>query len=101
MGEGGGRRGMSTFLYLGSSQIINDTPPPNKTRKKNLLMQFLMPSLIQRVVLIPLMQKFLLRHICIYLFIRTKRSIMKVKIYKGFTYVHCIFVVAVIEDEEH
>jgi hypothetical protein len=35
MGEGGGRRGMSTFLYLGSSQIINDTPPPNKTKKKN------------------------------------------------------------------
>ena len=29
-------RGMLTFLYLGSSQIINDTPPPpqKKTRKK-------------------------------------------------------------------
>jgi hypothetical protein len=27
--EGGG----STFLYLGTSQIINDTPPPPKTRK--------------------------------------------------------------------
>jgi hypothetical protein len=53
---------------------------------------------IQKVVLIPLMQKFLLRHIYIYkmyLFIRTKRGIMKVKIYMGFTYVHCLFVVAV------
>ena len=36
----------------------------------------------------------------IYLFIRTKRGILKVKIYKGFTYVHCLFVVAVIGDEE-
>ena len=35
-----------------------------------------------------------------YLFMRTKRGIMKVKIYKGFTYVHCLFVVAVIGDEE-
>ena len=40
---------------------------------------------IQRVVLIPLMQKFLLRHIYIYLFLRQKRGIMKVTIYKGFT----------------
>jgi hypothetical protein len=48
----------------------------------------------KRVVLIPLMQKYLLMHIYIYLFIRTKRGIMKVKIYKGFTYVHCLFVVA-------
>jgi hypothetical protein len=48
------RGGGSTFLYLGSSQIINDTPQktrkkttPKKTRKKTdppLLMQFLMPS---------------------------------------------------------
>jgi hypothetical protein len=38
---------MSTFLYLGSSQIINDTPPPKKTRKIPLLMQFLMPSFVQ------------------------------------------------------
>jgi hypothetical protein len=35
-----------------------------------------------------------------YLFIRMKRGIMKVKIYKGFTYVHSLFVVAVIGDEE-
>ena len=42
----------------------------------------------------------LLRHIYIYLFIRTKRGIMKVKIYKGFTYVHCLFVVAGIGVEE-
>jgi hypothetical protein len=42
----------------------------------------------------------LLRHIYIYLFIRMKRGIMKVKIYKGFTYVHCLFVVAVIGNEE-
>jgi hypothetical protein len=27
--------GGSTFLYLGSSQIINDTPPPQKNKKKN------------------------------------------------------------------
>jgi hypothetical protein len=26
--------GMSTFLYLGSTQIINDTPPPQKKTKK-------------------------------------------------------------------
>jgi hypothetical protein len=26
-----GGRGASTFLYLGSSQIINDPPPPKKT----------------------------------------------------------------------
>jgi hypothetical protein len=38
--------------------------------------------------------------IYIYLFIRTKSGIMKVKIYKGFTYVHCLFVFAVIGDEE-
>jgi hypothetical protein len=61
---------MSTFLYLGSSQIINDNPPPQKNKNKN------------------------------HLFIKTKRGIMKVKIYKGFTYVHCLFVVAVIGDEE-
>jgi hypothetical protein len=37
----------STFLYLGSSQIINAPSQKNnnkKTRKKTLLMQFLMPS---------------------------------------------------------
>jgi hypothetical protein len=55
---------------------------------------------IQRVVLIPLMQKFLLRHIYIYLFLRQKRGIMKATIYKGFTYVHCLFVVAGIGVEE-
>jgi hypothetical protein len=44
--------------------------------------------------LIPLMQKFILRHIYIYLFLRQKRGIMKATIYKGFTYVHCLFVVA-------
>jgi hypothetical protein len=49
---------------------------------------------IQRVVLIPLMQKFLLRHIYIYLFLRQMRGILKVTIYKGFTYVHCLSVVA-------
>jgi hypothetical protein len=27
--------GMSTFLYLGSSQIINDTPLPQKNKKTN------------------------------------------------------------------
>ena len=37
------------------------------------------------------MQTFLLRHIYIYLFLRQKRGIMKVTIYKGFTYVHCLF----------
>ena len=31
--HGGGGEGMSTFLYLGSTQIINDTPPHQK--KKN------------------------------------------------------------------
>jgi hypothetical protein len=30
----------------------------------------------------------------IYLFLRQKRGIMKVTIYKGFTYVHCLFVIA-------
>jgi hypothetical protein len=35
-----------------------------------------------------------LRHIYIYLFLRQKRGIMKATIYKGFTYVHCLFVVA-------
>jgi hypothetical protein len=39
----------------------------------------------------PLMQKFLLRHIHIYLFLRQKRGIMKVTIYKVFTYVHCLY----------
>jgi hypothetical protein len=29
---GGG--GASTFLYLGSSQIINDTPPPKINKQK-------------------------------------------------------------------
>jgi hypothetical protein len=29
-----------------------------------------------------------------------KKIIMKGKIYKGFTYAHCLFVVAVIGDEE-
>jgi hypothetical protein len=43
------------------------------------------------------MLKFLLRHIYIYLFLRQKRGIMKTTIYKGFTYVHCLFVVAGIE----
>jgi hypothetical protein len=43
------------------------------------------------------MLKFLLRHIYIYLFLRQKREIMKATIYKGFTYVHCLFVVAGIE----
>jgi hypothetical protein len=43
------------------------------------------------------MLKFLLRHIYIYLFLRQKRGIMKATIYKGFTYVHCLFVVAGIE----
>ena len=28
-------KGMSTFLYLGSSQIVNDTPLPKKTKKIN------------------------------------------------------------------
>ena len=51
-------------------------------------------------LLIPLMQKFLLRHIYIYLFLRQKRGIMKATIYKGFTYVHCLFVVAGIGVEE-
>jgi hypothetical protein len=55
---------------------------------------------IQRVVLIPLMQNILLRHIYIYLFLRQKRGIMKATIYKGFTYVHCRFVVAGIGVEE-
>ena len=32
--------------------------------------------------------------------IRQKRGIMKVTIYKGFTYVHCLFVVAGIGVEE-
>ena len=43
--------GGSTFLYLGSSQIINDTPQKKITKKNQekkptppLLMQFLMPS---------------------------------------------------------
>jgi hypothetical protein len=49
-------------------------------------------KVIQRVVLIPLMQTFLLRHLYIYPFLRQKRGIMKVTIYKGFTYVHCLFV---------
>jgi hypothetical protein len=55
----------------------------------------------KRVVLIPLMQTFLLRHFYIYLFLRQKSGIMKVTIYKGFTYVHCLFVVAGIGLEEH
>jgi hypothetical protein len=38
--------------------------------------------------------QFLLRHIYIYLFLRQKRGIMKVTIYKGFTYLHCLFVIA-------
>jgi hypothetical protein len=46
------------------------------------------------------MQKLLLRHIYIYLCLRQKRGIMKVTIYKGFTYVHCLFVVAGIGVEE-
>jgi hypothetical protein len=46
------------------------------------------------------MQTFLLRHIYIYLFLRQKRGIMKAMIYKGFTYVHCLFVVAGIGVEE-
>jgi hypothetical protein len=45
-------------------------------------------------------EKFLLRHIYIYLFLRQKRGIMKATIYKGFTYVHCLFVVAGIGVEE-
>jgi hypothetical protein len=55
---------------------------------------------IQRVVLIPLMQTFLLMHIYIYLFLRQKRGILKITIYKGLTYVHCLFVVAGIGVEE-
>jgi hypothetical protein len=47
-----------------------------------------------------LMQTFILRHIYIYLFLRQKWGIMKVTIYKGFTYVHCLFVVAGIGVEE-
>jgi hypothetical protein len=47
------------------------------------------------------MQKFLLRHIDIYLFLRQKRGIMKVTIYKVFTYVHCLSVFAGIGVEEH
>jgi hypothetical protein len=34
------------------------------------------------------------------LFLRQKRGIMKATIYKGFTYVHCFFVVAGIGVEE-
>ena len=44
------------------------------------------------------MQTILSRHI--YIILRTKRGIMKVTIYKGFTYVHCLFVVAGIGVEE-
>jgi hypothetical protein len=83
----------------GVSLIICDEP-----RYKNVNIPLTRISLnrkeIQRVVLISLMQKFLFRHIYIYLFIRTKRGIMKVKIYKGFADVHWLFVVAVIGDEE-
>jgi hypothetical protein len=43
---------------------------------------------------------FLLWHIYIYLLLSQKRGIMKATIYKGFTYVHCLVVVAGIGVEE-
>ena len=85
------------LLFFGGSLIICvepryknvDSPPPCKLKnilffpmffgKSHYSWNFTCISLnrkeIQRVVLIPVMQKFFLRHICIYLFLRQKRGI--------------------------